>query len=29
MVYVGPARSMSTRETVNRGLDAVAITVIR
>ena len=29
MVYVGPARSMSTRETENRGLDAVAITVIR
>jgi hypothetical protein len=29
MVYVGPPRSMSTRLTENRGLDAVAITVIR
>ena len=29
MVYVGPWRSMSTRLTVNRGFDAVAITVIR
>jgi hypothetical protein len=29
MVYVGPARSMSTRETQNRGFEAVAITVIR
>ncbi len=29
MVYVAPARSMSTRLTVNRGLDAVATTVIR
>ena len=29
IVYVGPARSMSTRLTQNRGLDAVAITVIR
>jgi hypothetical protein len=29
IVYVGPPRSMSTRETVNRGFDAVAITVIR
>jgi hypothetical protein len=28
-VYVGPSRSMSTRLTRNRGLDAVAITVIR
>src|SRR5512141_2764945 len=28
-VYVGPPRSMSTRDTQNRGLDAVAITVIR
>ena len=28
-VYVGPARSMSTRLTQNRGLDAVAMTVIR
>ena len=28
-VYVGPPRSMSTRLTENRGLDAVAITVIR
>ena len=27
MVYVGPGRSMSTRETVNRGLAAVAMTV--
>src|SRR4029079_8240229 len=29
IVYVGPPRSMSTRDTVNRGLDAVATTVIR
>ena len=29
IVYVGPCRSMSTRLTVNRGLDAVAITVMR
>jgi hypothetical protein len=29
MVYVGPGRSMSTRLTLNRGLEAVAITVIR
>ena len=29
MVYVGPSRSMSTRDTQNRGLAAVAITVIR
>ena len=29
LVYVGPGRSTSTRDTVNRGLDAVAITVIR
>src|SRR5215207_6005672 len=29
MVYVGPGRSMSTRLTENRGLDAVAMTVIR
>ena len=29
IVYVGPLRSMSTRDTVNRGLEAVAITVIR
>ena len=29
MVYVGPSRSMSTRETQKRGFDAVAITVIR
>src|SRR3954463_16504300 len=29
MVYVGPSRSMSTRDTQNRGLDAVAITVMR
>ena len=29
IVYVGPGRSMSTRLTENRGLDAVAITVIR
>ena len=29
IVYVGPGRSMSTRLTQNRGLDAVAITVIR
>ena len=28
-VYVGPARSTSTRETLKRGLDAVAMTVIR
>jgi hypothetical protein len=28
-VYVTPARSTSTRLTVNRGFDAVAITVIR
>jgi hypothetical protein len=28
-VYVGPSRSISTRDTVNRGLDAVATTVIR
>ena len=29
MVNVGPGRSMSTRLTQNRGLDAVAITAIR
>jgi hypothetical protein len=29
MVYVGPPRSTSTRDTENRGLDAVAMTVIR
>ena len=29
MVYVAPGRSMSTRLTVNRGLDAVAMTVMR
>ncbi len=29
IVYVVPARSMSTRLTVKRGLAAVAITVIR
>jgi len=29
MVYVGPARSMSTRLTRNLGFDAVATTVIR
>ena len=29
IVYVGFLRSMSTRLTVNRGLDAVAITVMR
>ena len=29
MVYVGPGRSMSTRETRKRGLAAVAMTVIR
>lgn len=29
MVYVGPPLSISTRETVNCGFDAVAITVIR
>ena len=29
IVYVGPSRSMSTRLTENRGLEAVAITVIR
>src|SRR4051812_12972625 len=29
MVYVGPLRSMSTRETQNRGFEAVAMTVIR
>jgi nicotinate-nucleotide adenylyltransferase len=29
VVYVGPVRSMSTRDTQNRGLDAVAMTVIR
>ncbi len=29
IVYVGPFRSMSTLDTVNRGLAAVAITVIR
>ena len=28
-VYVGPPRSMSTRLTENRGLEAVATTVIR
>ena len=28
-VYVGPSRSMSVRLTLNRGFDAVAITVIR
>ena len=28
-VYVAPGRSMSTRETVNRGFEAVAITVMR
>lgn len=28
-VYVGPGRSMSTRDTVNRGFEAVATTVIR
>src|SRR6476646_3791117 len=29
MVYVGPPRSMSTRDTQKRGLEAVAMTVIR
>lgn len=29
IVYVGPGRSMSTRLTENRGLEAVAMTVIR
>ena len=29
IVYVGPSRSTSTRDTRNRGLAAVAITVIR
>ena len=29
IVYVGPPRSMSTRDTQKRGFDAVAITVIR
>ena len=29
MVYVAPVRSTSTLLTENRGLDAVAITVIR
>src|SRR4051795_1267431 len=29
MVYVGPSRSMSTRDTQKRGFDAVAITVMR
>ena len=29
IVYVGPGRSMSTRLTVKRGLEAVAMTVMR
>ncbi len=29
IVYVGPCRSMSTRDTQKRGFDAVAMTVIR